>query len=350
MTGSRYQHIDETRAVGILMVVTAHICNASGLSNPVRDWFNPFMLGLFFMISGYLHFAGRNREDSFSSFLSRKIKSLAVPYLFFSVLAAVLQTAAAYEKQIPVSVTLKCLAVDFFTLKGFGPIWFLPVMFFAEAGFYLVIRRSRTVHGLAFAGALLVTYGVPGLIHSLVNAEGNQALGNYAAVAVKAAAGIGVMLAGYYILPCMDRLKKRYSLGLAALCGFAVSVAVSRIYNLDLNNLDFGWCPVLFFVDSVFGTIFAAGCCRLLDTVHPCGFLSYIGRNSLIILCTHTELYLVQVVTAGWMQAAGQAAVVGERYYAEILIKLILVVVAETGLIELIRRYCPFIPGAALNQ
>ena len=103
-------------------------------------------------------------------------------------------------------------------------------------------------------------------------------------------------------------------------------------------------------VDSLCGTIFVMMCCRLADSFAALSFLSYLGKNTLIVMCTHTEWYLVSIVSAGWTVVAGQAAVVGERYYGELAIKLFFVIAAETGIVELLHKYCPFLPGSSLYE
>lgn len=343
----RYRYIDEVKAVGILMVITVHLCNAAGLGNPIRDWFNPFMLGMFFMVSGFLH-SKRKRDVDFASFAGKRLKSLVSPYLFFSITGALFQLVSAFERQLPLLPMGKQMFLNIITGKGLGPIWFLPVMFLAELGLFLVIRGPRMLHVLTAAAAVAAAYcgpfltGGDGLVLSTWQVH-------VILVLAKAFVGLGVMIAGYYILPLAERLQNVSAGCVGAVC-LVGTLAVSGIYDLDYNSFDFGWMPLLFFVDTVLGTVFVMLCCRAADRNRPWHFLSYLGQNTLIIMCTHTEWLLVPLVTAGWGQIGAQAVVVGERYYMELLIRLFFVVLTEVGIIELLLRYCPFIPGKRMES
>lgn len=351
----RYRYIDQVKAVGILMVVTVHLCNATGLGNPVRDWFNPFMLGMFFMVSGCLH-SRKKREESFASFAARRLKSLGVPYVFFSLTGAFLQMVTAFERHLPLIPLAKQLFVDIVTGKGLGPVWFLPVMFFAELGMFLMIRGHKSLPVLTVAAAVGAAYCAPavaGLAGAGLLVMGKPVISgwqlNLMLVFAKALVGLGIMVLGYYILPFVERLKGGSALCTAVVC-FVITWMMAGVYDLDFNNFDFGWMPLLFFVESVLGTVFVMLCCRGAEKIRPWPFLSYLGQNTLIIMCTHTEWLYVPLITAGWSQVAGQAAVAGERYYMELIIKLFLVILMEVGTIELLRRYCPFIPGKSMEM
>lgn len=347
----RCRYIDETRAVGILMVVISHICNASGMSNPVRDWFNPFMVGLFFIISGGLYGMRGKRQENFSDFFIKRVKSLAVPYVFFSFTAGIIQLIVAFERMISVREEAVRLLIDFITLKGFGPIWFLPVMFLAEVCFYFVVKGNKIVHGLTAAAGVAAVYLAPAAAEYISAVSFGRAswAGGYIGVLLKTVVGTSTMMIGYYILPWLDQMRKRLIWAVMGCLCLAATVGIVRIYNMDFNGLDFGSIPALYFVDCIFGTILIIMCCRLADSFVSLDLLSYLGKNTLIIMCTHTEWYLVPMICAGWAQIAGQAVLVGERYYGELIIKLLFLVAIEVGIIELLHKYCPFIPGSRMG-
>ena len=48
----RLAFIDRAKGIGILMVVFSHLSSMTGFGNRLWSWYNPFMLTLFFMISG----------------------------------------------------------------------------------------------------------------------------------------------------------------------------------------------------------------------------------------------------------------------------------------------------------
>lgn len=115
----RLKYFDIAKGIGIFMVVYAHA------SAPFSSYINKFHMPLFFLISGLLY----NSRDNFKEYSVKKIKSLYIPFVFWNVLASVINIIATGD----VGTYSKFIVKIFLTLakdgQFFGATWFLGALF-----------------------------------------------------------------------------------------------------------------------------------------------------------------------------------------------------------------------------
>ena len=390
----RLAFIDRAKGIGILMVVFSHLSSMTGFGNRLWSWYNPFMLTLFFMISGGMR---RNRESgkAFPAFVRRRAHALLLPYFVFDILALGIQTVLNYWRGgVPeAAAKLQIGLVRIFTLRGLGPDWFLPVLFFAELLLDLCLRYGRksiaevreycrsggnsgTAGSLPFTTAVLFAVSVVAVF--CIGGERLAVLGPFRFVIVKALAAAGFLVLGYACMPIMQTIPGLLPAAAISLIG---TLLIAGRYNLDFNQLDFGSRPLLLYADTFLGTCFVLCVSRIPDLIrerfggeqqekqgrqrgqqerqrdqqeklqdqqekqreNPRGLLQEFGRESLTIMCTHLEWQIVPIIHFGWAAVAGMSPQEGKRFYAEMLIKLGLVMAVELGLIPALRRLMPWL-------
>ena len=416
----RLAFIDRAKGIGILMVVFSHLSSMTGFGNRLWSWYNPFMLTLFFMISGGMR---RNRESgkafpedlrnrekrkvcketardrgTFPAFVRRRAHALLLPYFVFDILALGIQTVLNYWRGgVPeTAAKLQIGLVRIFTLRGLGPDWFLPVLFFAELLLDLCLRYGRksiaevreycrsggnsgTAGSLPFTTAVLFAVSVVAVF--CLGGERLAVLGPFRFVIVKALAAAGFLVLGYACMPIMQTIPGLFPAAAISLIG---TLLIAGRYNLDFNQLDFGSRPLLLYADTFLGTCFVLCVSRIPDLIgerfggeqqekqgrqreqqekqgrqrgqqerqqdqqekqreNPRGLLQEFGRESLTIMCTHLEWQIVPIIHFGWAAVAGMSPQEGKRFYAEMLIKLGLVMAVELGLIPALRRLMPWL-------
>ena len=366
----RLAFIDRAKGIGILMVVFSHLSSMTGFGNRLWSWYNPFMLTLFFMISGGMR---RNRESgkAFPAFVRRRAHALLLPYFVFDILALGIQTVLNYWRGgVPeAAAKLQIGLVRIFTLQGLGPDWFLPVLFFAELLLDLCLRYGRksiaevreycrsggnsgTAGSLPFTMAVLFAVSVVAVF--CLGGERLAVLGPFRFVIVKALAAAGFLVLGYACMPIMQTIPGLLPAAAISLIG---TLFIAGRYNLDFNQLDFGSRPLLLYADTLLGTCFVLCVSRIPDLIrerfggdqqekqreNPRGLLQEFGRESLTIMCTHLEWQIVPIIHFGWAAVAGMSPQEGKRVYAEMLIKLGLVMAVELGLIPALRRLMPWL-------
>lgn len=366
----RLAFIDRAKGIGILMVVFSHLSSMTGFGNRLWSWYNPFMLTLFFMISGGMR---RNRESgkAFPAFVRRRAHALLLPYFVFDILALGIQTVLNYWRGgvLEAAAKLQIGLVRIFTLRGLGPDWFLPVLFFAELLLDLCLRYGRksiaevreycrsggdpgTAGSLPFTTAVLFAVSVVAVF--CLGGDRLAVLGPFRFVIVKTLAAAGFLVLGYACMPIIQTIPGLLPAAAISLIG---TLLIAGRYNLDFNQLDFGSRPLLLYADTLLGTCFVLCVSRIPDLIgerfggeqqekqreNPRGLLQEFGRESLTIMCTHLEWQIVPIIHFGWAAVAGMSPQEGKRFYAEMLIKLGLVMAVELGLIPALRRLMPWL-------
>ena len=132
---NRIDWIDVAKGYGIIGVIIGHI------STPVITvWIYTFHIPLFFFLSGYLF----HPKSSFLEFCKRKVRSLLVPYLFLSIPVILNEYWFNYGN----SGSLLDLVNEFFKAivqVRYTPLWFISSLFCVNIIFYFVIKYINKV-------------------------------------------------------------------------------------------------------------------------------------------------------------------------------------------------------------
>lgn len=341
--GKRDGQIDAVRAAAISLVVLSHIFGAMGLGfNPVWNWFAPFMVPLFFLVSGYLAWKREPwKRYAFSAYVKKRAGSLLIPYVGFSLATSVIRMGVTYLTNGLVRENLGYLAREFVTCLGTGTLWFLPVMFLADIMAFLLFKRSLLVQAAAFfLSVLLVSTNF--LVDNFYR---DLWICDLLIVFSRSAAAVGIILLGYHVLPRLNREKSRLASAVMAAGSFAVTVLISRLITVDFRTLQFGRYPLLFYVDAVAAGVFLMEGYRLIVGSRQYPALSYIGQNTLVIMGTHTEWFLLYIVQLGLTGVLGPCQTISIRYYGECGIIFVLLMLMEYGVAEGVNRYAPWLAG-----
>ena len=105
-------------------------------------------------------------------------------------------------------------------------------------------------------------------------------------------------------------------------------LTVSNIYlslknqDVDLNQMSMGDSPLLFIFGGTAGSL---GLILLMDAISQkmsVEWLSYWGRNSLVLMCVHTALGFRKIAYEGWKNTAFIPEEAGLEYIVECLFVL----------------------------
>ncbi|MBQ8279101.1 MAG: acyltransferase family protein [Roseburia sp.] len=345
MATKRISYIDMAKGIGIILVVFGH---TSFPSRNLTDWINSFHMPLFFLLSGMLLSHNHATEQSMSSFIRKKAKGILIPYLTFSVLsilfAAVLDSAT-FRTYLPNALTQ---SVVFY---GISVLWFLPALFFGEV-IFLFIRKhtSLVVSALLSVGICLLTVFAAHTYHyNYVTDFGSylSVLGAYLiAVIVRTGMAVTFLALGYFTQHLF--FKKEHSKilygGLAVLfLALNIFLAFKNI-SVDLNNLVFGYYQ-LYFPAAFCGGMFVICLCAALPSWAP---LTYIGKNSLIIMATHMNCRFLGLCYAVGNLALKILPFLGNIGY--MLVVLATMAVLEAVTIYVINHYFPFLIGVKKSR
>lgn len=296
----RDAHIDATRALAIVLVVLGH---AKGIPHAFAVLVYSFHVPLFFFLSGWVGAAhGSARADAAT--LRKLARTLLVPYVFFFLLGYVywLLTRNIGEKALrwgdhPWWEPLQGLA------SGIGPqlyvqpaLWFLPALFVTTLA-WLWLRQRVSPGWMLLLAVIVATAWIawfPALDLRLPFAL------DVLPVSLCFFAAGALCSAAPWLLP-RSSPGNMVALALLALPWLALAWHNGRV---DVNMLRFGQSPLLFFVTALLGIFMAMCAARLLQ---PLAWVQWLGRNTLLVLCTHMLVFFVLSGVASLAGGFGQA-------------------------------------------
>ena len=369
-TRTRLAWPDWIRGAAIIAVVSVHLSGVSGFpENPLLLWFNSFAMAVFFFVSGDLMIRGR--KPSVGSFAKHRAAAVLWPFFTFSVLAvffdyAVLRLNGGQISREMVIVWMRCI----FTLVGKGTLWFLPVFFFGSVLAFAALagrnpakmKKGRETgqsgeNGetgaftrpciweilvfLAGLGAMAFIDRIFAVTVAAVTGGGDGIASDIFLVVIRSLAAAAIILEGAWVGPVFDRIiGTKKGMPAAILC-FAVSLVIPAVYRMDFRTAQFGRFPVLLLISAAAAYGFLRQAAELLEKYSS--VFTYFGRYSLIVMATHLEWYLVNLVWGGVASVAGQAADFGPGYLARHLAALTLVMMIEYPLCGIIDRSFGFL-------
>ena len=302
----RLGYVDIAKGMMILAVVFSHAWFAN--SDILAD-FLPFSMPVFFFLSGYTYKPGRG----FGRNLWKRVLGLLVPYaLFCAVCNLFFPVYAGLVKQISMmsfsflpnqrELWLAVLKADALGMLMSTPMWFLPSLFTASVLFFLVADKTRDSllwTALAAAAGLLLTLGIelikPGQLPWYVDlapyAAALMLLGSYCgAKGLFARLSVKNVVLGLVLLAAAEALNRV----------FPGSARTSIVQYIESGAL---YGVLTAFVIAVTGCIGTLCVARLLEHVPGVRtVLTWLGRNSLWILCIH---YCFIMLVELWLYTKG---------------------------------------------
>ncbi|NHF67354.1 acyltransferase family protein [Xanthomonas hortorum] len=279
--------IDAAKAIAILLVV---FCHAKGVPHGMTLFAYSFHVPLFFLVSGWLASGYASRATGLSQTVSKQARSLLLPYVVFYLLgyAYWLLTRNIGEKAArwgshpwwePIVAMFTGIGPDLYVQP---PLWFLPVMLVTVVG-YVLLRRwlSPVVIAVAsLAVAWFWMYWFP--------AQGVRIFFGLDVLPVS----LCFYALGALLIHLSPHLPKSLVGSVLATVVLAIAVAWLADVNgrIDVNMLEFGRNHALFLLSAVLGSLMVICAARL---VQGWAWVQWIGRNTLLILCTHMLVFFV---------------------------------------------------------
>ena len=270
----RDEKIDITKAIGIILVIWAHV------SSRFAMYIYTFHMPLFFWVSGFLRYSAKDKP--FIQFLKSKTKTTIIPYIIFWFLTVVIYANGFqlfyYHMLAPLTMnTLKGLLFGGHwlaeTTNNFA-IWYLQLYFIAAIIFEIIIRHFNKL--FKFLSFILISISTVPFQHFL---PGRPAFH----INVLPAA-LSFMLIGYFSKHLIQK-KRNYIINKPQ--SFCISILllivgwrISTIHYGDISNIN----SYLFFIGASLSIL---GIYILSGFFTNSNFLKYIGSKTLYILGLH---------------------------------------------------------------
>lgn len=304
---------------------------------------------LFFFVSGIIIEGGQKYSISFKDYLIKRLKSIVIPYLVFSILGGIAHILA----QRTVSSVLE-VGYYTLTLKGYSALWFLPAIFFGELIIYPILNAKHK-HVLSI---IVVIVGVALMIgYNYLQLYFKSQFENTTYKLITAPfltlshviTGTTLLLIGAYVYNIiLKHVDERNVIALIIAFVVLIGCSVITYFNpgVGLDQGLLGDIPPLYFVTGI-------GMCIsiLLITRFLCSFtykfpvLTWCGKSSLIIMCTHNACYITNVVVklAGMVIVAPIAE--SFQFYLYYAVLLIIVMAIEFVVVTIINKFFPWMTG-----
>lgn len=282
----RKVYIDMAKGIGIFLVIFGH---AMSSSNKVIEWQCTFFMPLFFILSGLTY----NRPKK----LAENAKKILLPYYIGGGTGLILEVCllianGGFTFTLVVQKTGKLLLA---TNMWNYPVWFLAAFFICKIVFDYIVKISKDKK---YSRIIQVFSATACFIAGVLLAQIKKQYSFF--YPFRFDIGITMvpfMLIGFYLQQSIEQVFKMHMgkkiiltsvMLMVNMCSFMKNTLVS------VNSSEYG-NPIFFLLGAISGSLFVIFLCQLM-----CGItvmekvLSWLGRNSLVIMCTHA------IVLAFW--------------------------------------------------
>ena len=344
----RIKYIDLCKGLGILMVTWGHITD---YDNPIDTWASSFKMAIFFIAAGYLiRYRDAYKKQTLKSYTIKLLKSLGIPYICFSILSISFRYFSMAMKHSVNMAAIKSYILATVTFRGIFALWFLPVLFIGEIIFFCVIKygtKQLRIMLLFMIPILeiLISYCLNRL-EIICSPLIYERISFVVLPVCKAFIAVWFLKIGYIGCQFCNRIQKLESRFVIGMMFSIINIFLSQINtNVDLNNMELGIIPALFFITGILGSFGALLVFEFLEDRISLGILNYFGKNSLILMCTQRPFYIISTATAGWEIISGMPDVMSGRYYIDCFCIMLIVMLIEYSIISLINSKARFLIG-----
>lgn len=360
MEKKRIYYLDIAKGIGVFLMILGHVPD---LSIPARQFITSFHMPLFFILSGMIIRATGEETREMGAVVRRKLRSIAVPYAVFSVLSLCVELFCISVLKIGEWSIFSEHLFATVCLCGASVFWFLPALFFGELIFLGVRKKtSGAACGIAVVFMLAAAYagllGVNYLQATCDNTVAYSYLFLFARAVLRVFFGAAFVAAGYLGYGLVEKflrekngeeVRKTGKLLQGLVLGIAL-MAVTLFVSLRNGITDMNYMVynniLLYLVTSLCGSgaiiLFSSALESFFKTV-PLRICMYYGRNSLVVMMTHTPFYIMYVAARVTYGINHHIFPLGQVLLC--LCMVIGVLIIEIPVVELLNRYLPFLLG-----
>lgn len=326
---SHLEYVDIIRGVGILLVVIGH--HLQGYPR-LTVWIYSFHMPLFFIISGWLRRHNPVKTDC-KAYISKKAKSLLYPYTIFSVLIIVWKYLLLLVFDAVPEEDFKEIYIRSFSTYGYHALWFLPALFVCEVSVYYIesLKRSNRIKYIIYFVLAVIAFCISGLLKNMSTDMTVVFLLRYIGRVLLAIVfyRIGMIL---YSVFFQGRVRWVY-IGLL----LGASILLCR-YNVlvKMSEASIGK-PLLFMISALSGSL---GVILLGQCIGSSKFLSFWGRNSLIVMLTHMD-FSIEIAYMALARLGLSSIILDESILS--IVAIIIELAIEAVVIIVINRYFKYL-------
>lgn len=356
--------MDIIKGIAIIMIVNVHLVGGAFFSIG-----STFHVIAFFFAAGVVHgFNAKWETLPFKKYIKQKFFRLLYPYLTLSACYIGFRICLNLVREGSfIDVVVKDSLIRTATLEGVGTLWFLPVLFLGDLLFFIAHRfklRDWLILSLGiasvFVSAFLNAYGICG----------KQWYGNHSWFGLLVNRPVSMFLSGSIAMLFIEggylsykarctlftnnpiRINQVGWLCFTMLLSLVLDWVLLDYYTGDIHKLDIG-NPWIYLICSLAGLLFVTTLSKLIRACFKSTplVLPYFGRNSLIIMTTHSEYFINSIA---YLLVTGVISMAGLSVTAKVVsgLSLVVIMLLEIGIIFIVNHsvlkylyHCPVESG-----
>ena len=336
----RLAWLDYAKYICIMAVMIEHL---ESTTDELLCFFSPFVVLTFFVVAGYTHRPGQ----PFRGFMWKKIKTLFVPWLVFSVFDIVVSQFVSFSEHESIWVEL---GRNFLQVRGYGDqLWFVAALFMAFIPFWCFVelysrKKATPSRRTLFIIIALLLFVADSEYSKRMNPSlfpwGTSALPWHLEYIFQ---GMFYMTLGYMFRESWEPGFDRLNTHLGRLVLSAVYLLIIYLpYFVTIPESIFGISAV--YVTPIIGIAVVFAFSKVIPENK---YMSYVGQNTLICFAFHGKIYSFIQVMLRRFAATFYAAVLSNDLYANLfaiaftfVLSVILIIPAY-----IINRWFPFVLG-----
>ncbi len=263
--------IDQTRAIGIILVAFCHI-----YFQHTRTYIYSFLIPLFFIISGICY--QQKKEETFHKFLIRKIKGLLYPYFLWNLILFLFWAIFDSDNHSIIKGFIGIFygICDHEYLDWGMMMWFIPCLFCAEIIYKFIDYKAK--HKTLII--LIIT-----LIAAIYN--------TYIRIKLPWSINISLFMIFFFHIGVIsfkhiNRFATKQIVLIIPIL-IAIYITSSKINGEIYSELGIFKNPILYIISSLSGTYMFI---FLFKTIRI-NILKLVGANTLIIMILHLRTYTI---------------------------------------------------------
>ncbi|MCR4585477.1 MAG: acyltransferase [Lachnospiraceae bacterium] len=358
----RIEEIDIARFIGICLVALQHSGNLHGKN---LDFVMIFIMPLFLTLSGYTSALVKERTIPFKTFLAKKTRVLALPYVYFTFIYIIINFLYQLKNtgSIDFSIT-KEMIIKALSFYGCSVLWFLSALFFSDLIVQGLLRAAKKLRLLIFTALVILSVTAHFLTNPVADwwylTEGHSYFEMYLFYLINAVMRLPMcslyLFAGYFAGSVFRYPRSKNKIRDVILHFIYGAVCYALCYLLavinDGGNLaTFYYGKHLYFyipasVLGIAGTLFISHALVLTGFTQIIKPLTYLGENSLIILLTHLDFYLLYAAVL----LTSNIPVLSFHGITRMPMVLAVMMLIEVPFIILIKKWFPFLIGRKIKK
>lgn len=262
MESKRIELIDISKGLGIILVVVGHCINSNSL---IGLWIWSFHMPLFFIISGICF--SEMKYHTFFSFFKKRVNTLLLPCLYFSILVSLISTIASG----------KLILKDLIFKRLPDALWFVLILFLVELLYYFLRKYCKNI-------IIVITIIISVCIGIILNRNGIKLSHSLCSIFV-ALFYYGLGNISKSLLGKLTKIKHKF---LVSIIVMTIPFATVMYTNNSINLAD-NYIPspeVLYILLSIIGCL-GIFIISLGQFGKAKAIILYLGKNTLIILSLH---------------------------------------------------------------